>query len=70
MENIIINTPFIRLDTFLKLSGLALTGGQAKLSIQSGQVTVDGEICTMRGKKLVDGAVVETGGQKRQVKHE
>lgn len=43
---------YIRLDSFLKLSGCMETGGQAKIAIQSGEVTVNGEICTMRGKKL------------------
>ena len=49
---------FIRLDDLLKLNGCVDTGGQAKLLIQGGGVTVDGETCTMRGKKLRGGEVV------------
>lgn len=55
---------FIRLDDLLKLTGCVETGGQAKVLIQSGGVTLDGEVCTMRGKKLRGGEVVaipETG---------
>ncbi len=43
---------FIRLDNAIKLAGLTQTGGQAKLVIQGGEVLVNGEVCTMRGKKL------------------
>lgn len=48
----------IRLDTFLKLSGVAQTGGHAKLLIQDGEITVDGEVETRRGRKLHGGEVV------------
>ena len=54
-QQISINTPFIRLCDLLKYSGAAETGGQAKLVIQSGEVLVNGEVCTMRGKKLRPG---------------
>ena len=50
-----IETPFIRLDALLKFAGLVETGGEAKLIIQEGGVTVNGEVCTMRGKKLRPG---------------
>ena len=43
---------YIRLCDLLKLTGAFETGGQAKVAIQSGQVTVNGEVCTMRGKKM------------------
>ena len=49
---------YIRLDDLLKLNGCVDTGGQAKLLIQGGGVTVDGEICTMRSKKLRGGEIV------------
>ncbi len=49
---------YIRLDDLLKLTGCVETGGQAKVRIQSGGVTLDGEICTMRGKKLRGGEVI------------
>ena len=62
MKTVIINiqTEFIRLDAALKLGGAVETGGQAKWWIQSGKVRVNGDICTMRGKKLRAGDVVET----------
>ena len=50
---------YIRLDDLLKLNGCVETGGQAKMLIQGGGVTLDGEVCTMRGKKLRDGDTVE-----------
>lgn len=49
---------FIRLDDLLKINGCVETGGQAKILIQGGGVVVDGEVCTMRGKKLRGGEVV------------
>ncbi len=55
MEKIKINTEFIRLDSFLKLTGLVDTGGQAKFAVQQGEVQVNGQVCTMRGKKLYPG---------------
>ncbi|MBQ4105900.1 MAG: RNA-binding S4 domain-containing protein [Clostridia bacterium] len=55
-HNIItIEEEFIRLDNLLKFSGIVATGGEAKVLIQSGQVLVNGEVCTMRGKKMRDG---------------
>ena len=47
-----IDTEFIRLDAMLKLGGAFETGGQAKVAIQGGEVTVNGEVCTQRGKKM------------------
>lgn len=55
MEKISISTEFIKLDSFLKLAALVGTGGEAKYVIQEGMVTVNGEVCTMRGKKLYPG---------------
>ncbi|MBR1482731.1 MAG: RNA-binding S4 domain-containing protein [Ruminococcus sp.] len=57
-ETIHIDTEYIRLQDVLKLSGLAATGGMAKIVIQNGEVHVNGEVCTMRGKKLRDGDTV------------
>ena len=54
-QRIAIDTPFIRLDALLKLAGAVETGGQAKIRIQRGDALVNGDICTMRGKKLVPG---------------
>ena len=53
-----IKTPFIKLEQLLKLAGLTDTGGFAKELIQQGQVLVNGEVCTMRGKKIRNGDVV------------
>ena len=47
-----IDTDFIRLDAFLKMNDAVQTGGHAKIVIQEGEVRVNGEICTQRGKKL------------------
>lgn len=58
-EKIIIHDEFIKLDSLMKFSGLCATGGEAKLLIQSGQVIVNGEVCTMRGKKMRDGDTAE-----------
>lgn len=62
-ERIRITTEFIKLDSLLKFAGVVETGGEAKLAIQEGHVTVNGEVCTMRGKKLRPGDRVELGGQ-------
>ena len=59
MEKIKIKEEFIRLDSALKLAGLVETGGHAKIVIQNGEVLVNGEVCTMRGKKLRSGDVAE-----------
>lgn len=50
-----ITTSDIRLDAALKLSSAVSTGGQAKMVIQDNMVKVNGEVCTLRGKKLFDG---------------
>lgn len=57
-----ISTEFIKLESFLKFAGAAETGGEAKNRIQNGEVLVDGEVCTMRGKKLLPGMTVELDG--------
>ncbi len=54
----------IRLDQFIKFQGIAETGGQAKLLIQDGQVLVNGEPETRRGRKLQIGDVVEVAGER------
>ncbi len=58
-----IQTEFIRLDALLKLTGVADTGGQAKHMIQDGTVSVNGEICTQRGKKIRPCDTVTIGDQ-------
>ncbi len=50
-----IYSEFIKLDAALKFANAAESGADAKLCIQEGQVKVNGEVCTMRGKKLYPG---------------
>ena len=52
----------LRIDHFLKLTGIAGTGGQAKFLIQSGEVLVNGEVETKRRRKLMNGDVVQVNG--------
>lgn len=63
MEKIRINTEFIKLDALLKFAGLCETGGEAKELVQGGAVKVNGEVCTMRGKKIRPGDDVCFAGQ-------
>lgn len=57
---ITIRDEFIKLGQALKLAGIAQTGIEAKIMITSGEVSVNGEIDTRRGRKLHDGDIVET----------
>ncbi len=50
-----ISTEFIKLESAMKLANIVPTGGSAKAEIQEGYVSVNGEVCTMRGKKLYPG---------------
>lgn len=59
VDKIKIDSEFIRLQDLLKLSGACSTGGMAKIVIQNGEVWVNDEICTMRGKKLRQGDTVK-----------
>lgn len=63
MTDIKIHTDFIRLDSLIKLADLVGSGGQAKLIIQDGLVSINGEVCTMRGKKLYGGEIVDVDGE-------
>ena len=58
MENIAIKTEYIKLDALLKFAALVSSGGEAKTVIAEGLVSVNGEVCTMRGRKLRAGDVV------------
>ena len=62
-EHVKIHTEFIKLQDLLKFAGAVETGGDAKLIIQEGRVAVNGETCTMRGKKIRPGDVVAFRGQ-------
>ena len=55
MEKITINTDFIKLGSLLKFAAVVGTGGEAKYVISEGMVSVNGEVCTMRGKKIYPG---------------
>lgn len=62
-----IHTEFIKLQDFLKFANAIESGGMAKTFIQEGDVLVNGEVCTMRGKKCRAGDVVELDGQSVEV---
>ena len=59
---VVIGTEFIKLEAALKFANATESGGMAKAVIQEGLVTVNGEVCTMRGKKLYPGDQVEFEG--------
>ena len=63
MEKIIINEEYIRLDNLMKYSGMCNSGGRAKFLIQGGEVKLNGEVCTMRGKKIRPGDIIEYNGR-------
>ena len=67
MEIITINEEYIRLDNLMKFSGLCNSGGRAKYLIQNGEVSLNGEVCTMRGKKIRPGDQVEYNGRTVEV---
>ena len=67
MEIIQIETEFIKLDSLLKFAALVGTGGEAKYAIQEGMVKVNGEVCTMRGKKIRPGDKVDFAGNALRV---
>lgn len=58
-----IHTEYITLDSFLKFSGVVLSGGEAKQLILDGKVLVNGETCLVRGKKLRAGDSIFVGGR-------
>ena len=70
MDSILIHNEYIKLEALLKYAGLAETGGEAKLLIQDGQVSVNGQVCTMRGKKLRGGDTVTLEGRTVLVRSE
>ena len=63
MTEITIKTEFIKLDALLKFANMVSSGGEAKIRIAEGEVLVNGEKCTMRGKKCLPGDTVELDGQ-------
>ena len=69
MTDITITTEFIKLQDLLKLANLVGTGGEAKILIQNGDVSVNGEVCTMRGKKIRPGDMVAFDGKELTVSY-
>lgn len=67
METIVLRDEFIKLGQALKAGNLVSSGVEAKIVIQNGEVLVNGEICTMRGKKLYDGDQVTFKGNSIRV---
>ncbi|MBR6967973.1 MAG: S4 domain-containing protein YaaA [Ruminococcus sp.] len=63
-DKIKITTEFIKLDALLKFASFVGSGGEAKQLIQDGEVLVNGEVCTMRGKKIRPGDEIELDGRK------
>ena len=70
METIKITTEYIKLQDLLKFANVVCTGGEAKIIIQEGEVKVNGEVCTMRGKKIRPGDLVELGDVQLTVSYE
>ncbi|WP_295724120.1 S4 domain-containing protein YaaA [uncultured Leptotrichia sp.] len=68
IEEIAINTEFIKLDQLLKWANLTGSGVEAKMFIQNGEVKVNGVVETRRGKKIYDGDIVEFAGEKIAVR--
>ncbi len=62
-----IKEDFIKLDSLLKFAGIAETGGHAKILILDGEVAVNGEICTVRGKKIRVGDTVAVNGEEIKI---
>ena len=58
-----ISTEFIKLQDAMKFANIVYSGGEAKTLIQEGEVLVNGEVCTMRGKKLYNGEKFTFDGQ-------
>ena len=63
MQKVCFYTEFVKLQQFMKLADLVGQGSDAKLFIRDGQVKLNGEVCTMRGKKIYDGDVINFEGK-------
>ncbi len=70
MEEIKILTPFIKLDQLVKFAGFAETGAKAKILIELGELNVNGEYCTKRGKKIKPGDIIEYKNVKYKIVYE
>ena len=69
MNTIEITTEYIKLQDLLKFAAITATGGEAKQMVQEGEVLVNGEVCTMRGKKIRPGDIVTFEGQDYTVQY-
>lgn len=67
MEQVQIQTEYIKLQDLLKLTRLVSSGGEGKIVIQNGDVLVNGEVCLMRGKKIRPGDTVSFAGRELTV---
>ncbi len=67
MRDIEIKTEFIKLDALLKFAACVSSGGEAKTAVEEGLVSVNGEVCTMRGKKLRPGDTVIFAGEELKI---
>lgn len=63
MISVNIDSEYIKLDQLLKLSGVAQTGGHAKMMIIDGEVELNGQVVTQRGKKIRKGDIVSAMGE-------
>ena len=69
MTTITITTEYIKLQDLLKFANLVSSGGEAKVLIQEGDVTVNGEVCTQRGRKIRPGDTVKLANQDLEVRY-
>jgi ribosome-associated protein len=69
MIDIQIKTEYIKLQDLLKYAAVASTGGEAKMMVQDGRIAVNGEICTMRGRKIRPGDIVSAEGREYTVSY-
>ena len=67
METITISTEFIKLQDLMKFGSLVSSGGEAKVLIQEGAVSVNGEVCLQRGQKIRPGDTVSFRGKQYTV---
>lgn len=67
MKEVKINTEIIKLDAFLKWAGIVGQGSEAKMYIQNGEVKLNGNVETQRGKKLTKGDIIEFEGENYKI---
>ena len=69
VQELAITTEYIKLQDAMKFANIVMSGGEAKTLIQEEQVKVNGEVCTMRGKKLREGDTFSFEGLTFQIKN-